>query len=150
MPLVKGWSASLPCGIPIAYPECFLHIFHIFVSITDIQNPCLVSFLIGCLLAVGLYPAEVAAAAVLALATGDGLSTIIGRRYGRHKLPYNPSKSIEGTLAGFLAAWFSASLILPPPTAFFGALTVAIVEPLDFLNDNILVPLVGGFVMSLF
>lgn len=40
------------------------------------------------------------------LAGGDGMAEIIGKRFGKHKLPFNQHKSIEGSLAmisfGFL------------------------------------------------
>lgn len=36
------------------------------------------------------------------LCGGDGMADIIGRRFGRNKLPYNSLKTIEGSLAMFL------------------------------------------------
>ncbi|HLV02551.1 MAG TPA: phosphatidate cytidylyltransferase, partial [Acidobacteriota bacterium] len=43
------------------------------------------------------------------LAAGDSVSNLLGRRYGRRPLPYNPQKTLVGLLgfgiAGGLAAW---------------------------------------------
>ena len=33
------------------------------------------------------------------MAGGDGMADIVGRRFGKHKLPYNEKKSVEGSLA---------------------------------------------------
>ncbi|KAL3580117.1 hypothetical protein D5086_017952 [Populus alba] len=50
----------------------------------------------------------VAIAAICNLCAGDGVADIVGRRFGRQKIPYNKNKSIAGSvamaLAGFLAS----------------------------------------------
>lgn len=40
--------------------------------------------------------------AVGILAGGDGMADVIGRRFGKHKLPYNKNKTIEGSIAMFV------------------------------------------------
>ncbi|MCM1981534.1 diacylglycerol/polyprenol kinase family protein [Lyngbya confervoides] len=42
--------------------------------------------------------------ALMTICGGDGLADIVGRRYGRHKLPWNGQKSWAGSLAMFLGA----------------------------------------------
>ena len=37
--------------------------------------------------------------AVGVMAGGDGMADIVGRRFGKNKLPYNEKKSVEGSLA---------------------------------------------------
>lgn len=46
-------------------------------------------------------------------------SDIIGRRIGKHKLPYNPDKSVEGSAAIALAG-FVASVLYMHYSAIFG------------------------------
>lgn len=46
-------------------------------------------------------------AAIAALAAGDGVAGVVGRRYGRHRFSFNKNKSWEGTLSGFIAASLS-------------------------------------------
>ena len=46
-------------------------------------------------------------AAIAILAAGDGVAGVVGRRYGRHRFPFNENKSWEGTLSGFAAASFA-------------------------------------------
>lgn len=106
-----------------------------------------------------------AAAAVWGiLAAGDSLSNIVGRRFGRHKLPFNADKSLEGFLTfwlvGGLAAWILLwwnltgedpdLLVSLPLLAFSCALCCAIVEALPTpFDDNLLICWVGGSVMAL-
>ena len=85
-------------------------------------------------------------AAALVLIFGDAFSAIFGKAFGKTELPYNPYKSVEGTLAGFIAAAVAASFVLPIPLAFFAAFIGTFVESLPWdLNDNLTIPLAVGF-----
>ena len=46
--------------------------------------------------------------ALMLMCGGDGLADIIGRRYGRAKLPFNPQKSWAGSAAMFLGGFIFA------------------------------------------
>ena len=43
----------------------------------------------------------IADAGILMLLLGDSASTIVGTRFGKHKLPFKNLKSFEGSLAFF-------------------------------------------------
>jgi dolichol kinase len=99
---------------------------------------------LGILFALGMLRSEpmAAVAVILMFGLGDGLSTYVGTTYGKHKLPWNKNKTIEGTL-GFMAGAMCAMLIMPVPATFLGAVLGAIVESLPLkLNDNITLPVV--------
>lgn len=110
-------------------------------------------YVLGIGLSLYLYRMDIAAAAVCFLAFGDVAATTIGERYGRTKIG---NKSLEGSLA-FVAAAVSAGLLLPlvgitvaPLVIFFGVIAAAGVELLPLpLNDNLVIPLVSGGVMTL-
>ncbi|KAK1578046.1 hypothetical protein Q3G72_027113 [Acer saccharum] len=108
----------------------------------------------------------IAIAAVCNLCAGDGFADIVGRRLGREKLPYNPNKSIAGSIAmataGFLASlgfmyyFASFGFIQYNWEMVFGFLVVslasAIVESLPIstkLDDNLTVTLTSILVGSL-
>jgi uncharacterized protein (TIGR00297 family) len=113
------------------------------------------------------FPArlDIAAAAWGVLGVGDGAATLVGRRWGRHRLGWNPDKSAEGLLAFVLAggaaavflAWWTAPAITPrPPIAFtlaapiLAAVAAGLVETIPVtLDDNISVPAAAGAVMWL-
>lgn len=50
----------------------------------------------------------VAIAAVCNLCAGDGFADIVGRRFGREKLPYNRDKSIAGSIAMIIASFIAS------------------------------------------
>ncbi len=100
-----------------------------------------------------LYRTDLATAAVCFLAFGDVAATTIGERYGKTKIG---GKSLEGSIA-FVAASAGAGFLLElvgvPITGWLiilGAVVAAGVELLPLpVNDNLVIPLVSGGVMSL-
>ena len=99
---------------------------------------------LGILFALGLLRSDplAAVAVILMFGLGDGFATYVGTTYGKHKLPWNKNKTMEGTL-GFMAGAMCALLIMPVPAIVLGAVLGAIVEssPLK-INDNITLPVV--------
>ena len=99
---------------------------------------------------------DIVAAAWGILAVGDGMATIVGTRLPIAPLPWNPRKSIGGSLAllvfggagGALLAWWCSGTVVPPAYAWFplaggltGALAAMAVESIPIeLDDNISVP----------
>ncbi len=102
-------------------------------------------FFWGCLASLLLFgPVDIriVSTAIVVVALGDSASTLIGLRYGKHKINYNEKKSWEGALAGFLLAFAGAALQVDVPIAFVGALAGMLVESLPLrLDDNLTVPL---------
>ncbi len=91
------------------------------------------------LLALFLGSTDEIAAAIVALAAGDSAATIFGVR-GRHPLPHNPRKTVEGSIAFFVftlpaclfVGWIGIAL----------AALAAVVESLDTpVDDNLLIPI---------
>lgn len=89
----------------------------------------------------------VANAAIIILTLGDAASTIIGRFYGKHNLPYSSNKTFEGSIAfillGFIGALTQVNLLM----AFIGAFIGALVEAYTPLEDNLIIPLITGISM---
>ncbi len=109
-----------------------------------------IMFLVGAAISVILFVPPIAAAAVAVLALGDAFSTLVGRRYGSVKLPYNPEKSVQGSLAGFAAAFIGAAVIVAPPYALLAAAAGMVGESLPLkVDDNVVIPLVSGAALSL-
>ncbi len=81
------------------------------------------------------------ALAVLAIVTiGDGLAAFVGRS-GKHFLPWNKKKTLEGLLAFWLAGTGAAYFFIGPIPAFFYSLALALVETLPMeVDDNVLIP----------
>jgi uncharacterized protein (TIGR00297 family) len=99
------------------------------------------------------------------MAFGDGAATLAGRRWGRHALPWNPAKTVEGLCAfvfaggaaGIGLAWWIAPSVAEPPGVLFvvaapaiAALAAGLAETVPIaLDDNITVPFTAGAVLWL-
>ena len=122
---------------------------------------------VSVLLLILAFPArlDIAAAAWGVLAIGDGAATLAGRRWGRHRLGWNPDKSVEGLVTFMVAggaaavflAWWTAPAIAPrPPMTFIiaapvlAAIAAGLVETVPVaLDDNLSVPATAGAVLWL-
>lgn len=119
------------------------------------------------------YRLDIVAAAWGIMAAGDGFATLVGRRFGRTRLPWNSDKSVEGTLAFvvfgsmagvFLAWWVNLAVLTThnlasdadpfPPLLFalvapvIAAIVAGLVETVPVrLDDNISVPFAAGFTL---
>lgn len=109
---------------------------------------------LGALLSVVFFEKNVALASISVMALGDSVTNIFGRYFGEVKLPYNKKKTIDGAILGVVAASLAAFFFVPLHMAFLGSLVAMFVETLDLkigieLDDNVLIPVVAGTVMSL-
>jgi dolichol kinase len=97
-----------------------------------------------------LFDGIVAVAAVTFLILGDTAAALVGRRWGKKRF-FN--KSLLGTSACLLVCLLVGLLLpgLPRRVGAAGALSATIFELLPVpLDDNLVVPLTSGLLMSLF
>jgi len=105
---------------------------------------------IGVILCLVLFDWPVATAGILAATLADTAAALVGSRFGVHRLPHSPAKSLEGSLACFVVALLCSAFFLPFPHALFGALVAALVESLPTRGlDNLLTPLATGWALTL-
>lgn len=114
-------------------------------------------FFFGCGVAFAVFPLNIASAACAMLAAGDGMSTIIGMKWGRHKIL--GKKSLEGSLAMLVFSMIAGIFFVSPPVAAAGAAVATVFEllpeasffqkhrKLGLLDDNLLVPVLAGAAM---
>ena len=100
---------------------------------------------------------EIAAAAWVILAFGDGFATLLGKALPLARLPWNRDKSAGGTIAFLLfggAAAFAVARIFGGPAPLALAIAVvaaAIAESLPLrLNDNVVVPATAAGMLAIF
>lgn len=67
-----------------------------------------VTMALGVIITSLAFPQESAALGIYALAFGDGLASLVGKLVGRHHIPFSQGKTVEGSLACFLAVFISA------------------------------------------
>jgi dolichol kinase len=108
--------------------------------------------LIASLLAIEMFPREIAAAAIGFTVLGDAFAAMVGKAWGRR--PFF-RKTLEGAAGGLVAcvAWgavLAALGALPFGVAMAGAVAASLIEFLPIpLDDNLGMTLVSGYVMKL-
>ncbi len=81
---------------------------------------------------------------------GDGFASLCGKKLGRHAVPFNRSKMVEGTFFGLLFAFVGAWLFVGPFKALVAAVIGMLVEALPSpVNDNLTIPLVSALAVLL-
>ncbi len=107
-----------------------------------------ITFLFGSLISVILFPIHIATACIAVLALGDSISTLIGKIWGKHKLPINKKSSWEGSITFFIVA-FLVLWLFNPVKALQVALVTTVVEMLPRLDDNLTIPITVGVLLSI-
>ena len=62
-------------------------------------------FALGIAVSLLVFPEPISYAAIAVLTLGDGGAHVFGMKFGKHPLPTNKGKSVEGTIAGFVCAF---------------------------------------------
>lgn len=106
-----------------------------------------VTLALGAMMSLLLYPAPAAAIAIYALAFGDGFSSLVGKLYGRVRIPFSGGKTFAGSLSCLLAVFFAAlSVTGNPGSAACIALVATFLEIIPTGDlDNIIIPVGTGF-----
>ncbi len=102
---------------------------------------------IGSIIAIAVFPKEIASAAVLMTTFGDASAAIFGKAFGRTWIPGLKDRAIEGCAAEFMADVIIGWIFLPGWIAILVmAGTATVVETLtNKMDDNLLIPLFSGF-----
>jgi dolichol kinase/3-deoxy-D-manno-octulosonate 8-phosphate phosphatase KdsC-like HAD superfamily phosphatase len=107
-------------------------------------------FAVGILLTLLLFQAPISSAAIAIFALGDSTASIFGKLIPKKPLPFNKSKTLAGSLFGFLFAFLAGSFFLPPVRALIGAAVAIVIESVPLpINDNVLIPLCTGAALTL-
>ena len=109
-----------------------------------------ISFALGIIFSLILFPAPTSYASIAVLTLGDGLATIFGRKLGSVPFPFNKGKNVEGSIFGFLFASVGAMVFVDSVKALTAAAAGMLVECLPLpVNDNLTVPLASGLVLTM-
>jgi len=111
---------------------------------------------LGSFLSLLLFPIVIAKAAIIVLAVGDSVSHIVGRYFGKTRVPFSKNKMLEGTVVAIVFSTLSALLFVDIGKAFLASFLTVTFESVypeklgRYLDDNLLVPLIAGAIMMLF
>ena len=121
-------------------------------------------YLIGATIVVALFENDIAMASIIILALGDSIPYLVGNQFKLIRSPFNDNKYLEGSFAGWFAAFVCAALVLWIAgvnmsigfivlQAFFASLIAMIAEGIDIkiklnkIDDNIIIPVVASCVI---
>jgi phytol kinase len=105
---------------------------------------------LGAMLSLLLYPEIIAAIAIYALAFGDGFASLAGKAFGRLRWHPLTEKTIEGSMACFLAVFFiTYRLTSSPEQSAVIAFAAAGIEALPLKDfDNLFLPVGVGLLST--
>jgi phosphoserine phosphatase len=108
-----------------------------------------VTLSLGIMFSLLLFPKLIASVVIFIVAFSDSIATVIGRFYGRVKIPYNHGKSVEGSIAFLVSAFICSIFYLPLGIALIVSFVSCIIESLPIKFDNISIPLGTGLFLGL-
>jgi dolichol kinase len=115
---------------------------------TIVAGPFL--FGVGIFATVALFEPAAATVGVLVLAIGDSAASLVGKTFGHTTLPYNPGKTLLGSLSLFAVGVLIAIFFVSVPWALLVGAVASLVESLPLgPSDNLLLPLATAGVVAL-
>ncbi len=109
----------------------------------------LITYLIGSILSLELFPLPFALAAIMILALGDGTAAL-ARPWSKRKSSISPKHLIEESIVGIIMGAIGAMMFVSIPQAILASSCAMLLEAIevkfnnDILDDNILTPLAAG------
>ncbi len=102
-----------------------------------------VTLALGVLFSAALFPPLPAAVGILALAFGDGLASLVGKCFGRTRIPFTGGKTAAGSLACFAAIFCSTFVQTESAHVALGCALVGTAFELAPLKDldNLVIPI---------
>ena len=108
-----------------------------------------IALALGVVLSLMFFSELIACVAIAILACADSMATIVGKFYGKVRIPYNHKKSFEGSATFFIIAFMCAVIYVPLKTALIVSLVSCIIESLPIKMDNMSIPLGTGLFLTL-
>ena len=106
------------------------------------------AFTLGITLSLIFFPPSIAYASITVLTLGDSMANIFGKVFGKIPLPFNRKKTFEGTICGFVCAFFGSILFVNPLNALVAVTVGMLIESLPLqIDDNLAIPLSAGVVL---
>jgi dolichol kinase len=101
---------------------------------------------IGIVVALLIFPKNIAFASIAIVGVGDPAASYVGRKIGQLHVG---RKTLEGFMGGLVASSLVASLIVSPVAAFVGSVAAMCLELLGIFDDNLTMPIGAGAIMLL-
>jgi dolichol kinase len=103
-----------------------------------------VSLALGVILALLIFPKNIAYASIVIVGIGDPVAAYVGGKFGRRRIG---RKSLEGFMTGSIAAFLATLLVVPPVLGAVGSIAGMLIELAGILDDNFTMPVGAGIAM---
>ena len=101
-----------------------------------------INFFIGIFFVSIFFDIKTLYISIAVLYLGDSFSTIVGKKFGKHKIPYNRKKSLEGFIAFVVFSFIGTIFFCNVKTAIILSIFGAFIESLPIkIDDNITIPI---------
>ncbi|GES77360.1 ATP synthase mitochondrial F1 complex assembly factor 2 [Rhizophagus clarus] len=157
------------------FNEIYVRVFGFMMREREKTEKCngVISYLMGCISVLTLFPKDIAAISILILSWCDTAASFAGRRWGHYTYKFSNGKSLAGTLAAIMvgsiaayifwgsgllkhdpenASWIEEKSVLSLPiliilTGIIGGIS----ELIDLwgLDDNLVIPLLTGIMLRI-
>jgi len=108
------------------------------------------TFFLSATIVILIFPLEISIISISVLCIYDSFATLIGSYFGKHKIFFNPRKSLEGTFFAFLITFFVIFAFFDLKIAFLSSFFAMLTEILPIrVDDNLTIPFVVGIVLVL-
>jgi len=104
-------------------------------------------FAVSALACIILFPVSIVVPALVALAVLDSITTLVGVRFGRHRI--HNGKSWEGTLSGIAVTVLALLPFLSLPGALAVSVVTGIIELFSPVDDNLIIPVAVCILLTL-
>jgi HAD superfamily phosphoserine phosphatase-like hydrolase len=105
-------------------------------------------FALSIIFSLTVYEPPIGYAVITILTLGDGTAKLVGKKIGQTVLPYNKTKTLEGTIVGIVVSAIASSIFIPPAQAIIASILGLVVESMPLaINDNITIPLSAGLLL---
>ncbi|MHA2406246.1 MAG: HAD-IB family phosphatase, partial [Candidatus Hermodarchaeia archaeon] len=105
-------------------------------------------FALSIIFSLTIYAPSIGYAVITILTLGDGPAKLVGKKIGKTVLPYNKTKTLEGTVVGIFVSAIASSIFVPPIQAVIASVLGLVVESMPLaVNDNITIPLSAGLLL---
>lgn len=138
---------------PIPIIHEILHFFERPQDIAILPGKGPIFLVLGSLFALILFPVTIAKGAITVLAVGDSISHLVGRYFGKTKVPFSKNKMLEGTVVAIVCSTLAALLFVDISKAFLASLLTISFESIypeklaRHFDDNLIIPLLAGLIM---
>lgn len=148
--IILSTSITYKSGVHIPYLHLFIDRFERREVREKFPGRGAVYYVIGMMIPLFLFEERIAFTCILITCLGDAGSTLVGKNFGTHRIPYNRRKTIEGSTACLTLSISAAATEISPELAVIAGTVGTLAESLPLeVDDNLSIPIIVGTILTI-